>query len=391
MARARVLVADDSQTSLALVRDLLESNDYEVITARDGLEAMDAVYKEGPDVVVLDVVMPRMNGYQVCRMLKLDEQTGHIPVVMLTSKDQPADQYWGLQTGADSYVTKEQPLKMVLEAVAAVLEGSRRLSAPGPADTAGRSTSAVDLLSRLNDLLDRKLYEATILGEVSKLAWSATDLEKTTREVMGLFGKLFEFNLACLLVRGDQSRACELVWMVRAPISSSTLTACEEKVLGVLCERRGVASDRRALKRRTVAVPGVRVAQGEENGVDLGAFHAVPLGSREREAGIFGLWGSERTLASQESLQMIGMLANAAYVVLDNARLYQEMQRLASTDELTGLANYRQFQERLDREFQRSKRTGEPLAVLMMDLDDFKSINDVFGHRCGDQVLQAVG
>ncbi|MHB8990765.1 MAG: GGDEF domain-containing protein, partial [Chloroflexota bacterium] len=88
---------------------------------------------------------------------------------------------------------------------------------------------------------------------------------------------------------------------------------------------------------------------------------------------------------------MIGMLANAAYVVLDNARLYQEMQRLASTDELTGLANYRQFQERLDREFQRSKRTGEPLAVLMMDLDDFKSINDVFGHRCGDQVLQAVG
>ncbi|HEX2922550.1 MAG TPA: response regulator, partial [Chloroflexota bacterium] len=105
MARARVLVADDSQTSLALVRDFLERSGYEVVTARDGLEAIEAVYRENPDLVVLDVVMPRMTGYQVCRMLKLDEQTQHIPVVMLTSRDQPADQYWGLQTGADCYVT----------------------------------------------------------------------------------------------------------------------------------------------------------------------------------------------------------------------------------------------------------------------------------------------
>ena len=110
MARAKVLVADDSQTSLALVRDFLEHNGYEVVAARDGLEAMEAAYKESPDLVLLDVVMPRMNGYQVCRMLKLDEHTSHIPVVMLTSKDQPSDQYWGLQTGADCYVTKEAVL-----------------------------------------------------------------------------------------------------------------------------------------------------------------------------------------------------------------------------------------------------------------------------------------
>lgn len=390
MAKAKVLVADDSQTSLALVRDLLESNEYEVIVARDGLEAMEAAYRESPDVVLLDVVMPRMNGYQVCRMLKLDEQTSHIPVVMLTSKGQPADQYWGLQTGADSYVTKEQPLKTVLEAVAAVLERRGKVGLPRPTEPLGRPASAVDLLSRLNDILDRKLYEATILGEVSKLAWSATDLDRTTKEIMALFGRLFDFHLACMLVRGDKAREGELVWMVRSSLSASALSACEDRVVAILGERCGVPVDRRGLKRRTVVAPGVRVGPGGNETSVLGTCHTVPLGARDYEAGIFGLWGGERTMSSPESLQMIEMLANAAYVVLDNARLYQEMQRLATTDELTGLANYRQFQESLEREFQRSRRTGEPVAVLMMDLDDFKSINDAFGHKCGDQVLQSV-
>ncbi len=390
MAKAKVLVADDSQTSLALVRDLLETNSYEVVTARDGLEAMDAAYRENPDVVLLDVVMPRMNGYQACRMLKLDERTSHIPVIMLTSKDQPADHYWGLQTGADSYVTKEQPLKMVLESVEKVLTGRERRSEAAPSPAEGHTSSAVDLLSRLNEILDRKLYEATILGEVSKLAWSATDLDRTTKEVMSLFGKLFDFQLACMMVPEDKSRAGELIWMVRSNLPTSALAVCEEQLLAILTERCSAPPDRRALKRRTVLAAGVRVDPGKGGQPVPSSCYTVPLGSRGYDTGIFGLWGSERVLASQESLQIVGMLANAAYVVLDNARLYQEMQRLATTDELTGLANYRRFQEALEREFQRSRRTGEPMAVLMIDLDDFKFINDAFGHKMGDQVLQTV-
>jgi len=390
MARAKVLVADDSQTSLALVRDFLEHNGYEVVAARDGLEAMEAAYKESPDLVLLDVVMPRMNGYQVCRMLKLDEHTSHIPVVMLTSKDQPSDQYWGLQTGADCYVTKEQPLHMVLASVAKVLAGRSESNVLPSASAGGRSTSAVDLLSRLNDVLDRKLYEATILGEVTKLAWSTTELDTITREIMTLFGRLFDFTLACMLVPGDSSRTGELVWMVRSSISSSAMSACEETVFELQADRSGIDIDRTTVKQRIVSAPGVRVGAGDIAVQPAGKCFTVPLGSQEQAAGIFALWGGERTMESQESLQMIGMLANAAYVVLDNARLYQEMRRLATTDGLTGLANYRQFEEVLEREFQRSVRTGEPMAVLMMDLDDFKGINDAFGHKTGDQVLQAV-
>ncbi|HEX2987410.1 MAG TPA: diguanylate cyclase [Chloroflexota bacterium] len=391
MARARVLVADDSQTSLALVRDFLERSGYEVVTARDGLEAIEAVYRENPDLVVLDVVMPRMTGYQVCRMLKLDEQTQHIPVVMLTSRDQPADQYWGLQTGADCYVTKEQPLPYVLEAVGKVLAQRPERDGAAASSLGGSPFTAVDLLSRVNDILDRKLLEATILGEVTKLAWSATDLDKTTEEIMTLFAKLFDFSLACMLVRGDNSREGELVWMIRSSIASGDLSACEDALYSSQGERSGAVIDRRAVKRRIVVAPGARVGADVKDPHPVGRYYTVPLGSREQEAGVFAIWGGERTLESEESLQMISMLANAAYLVLDNARLYQEMRRLATTDELTGLANYRQFEDALEREFQRSLRTGEPMAVLMMDLDNFKGINDVFGHKMGDTVLHAVG
>ena len=391
MAKAKVLVADDSQTSLALVRDMLESSGYEVIVARDGLEAMEAAYQQRPDVMLLDVVMPRMNGYQVCRMLKLDEQTNSISVVMLTSKDQPSDQYWGLQTGADAYVTKEQPLKMVLQAIEGVLAVREKPGETRAEAAIVRSASAVDLLSRLNDILDRKLYEATILGEVSKLAWSATDFDRTAKEIMALFGRLFDFSVAGMLVPGDKSRPGELLWMVRSTLPSALLESCEEELAAVLAGKNRVPLERRGLKRRTVFGPGVRVTSDRERvATILGNSHIVPLGSRDYETGVFGLWGSERDFSSQESLRIVGMLANASYVVLDNARLYQEMQRLATTDELTGLANYRQFQETLDREFQRSRRTGDPVSVLMMDLDDFKLINDAFGHKVGDQVLHTV-
>lgn len=390
MARARVLVADDSPTSLAVVSDLLARDGHEVMLARDGLEAMELALRELPDIVVLDVVMPRMNGYQVCRMLKLDEQTGHIPVVMLTSRDQPADHYWGLQTGADMYVTKEQPLEAVSGAVSTLLHRRERAGVERPLAGPMKPPGAVELLSRLNDILDRKLYEATVLGEVSKLAWSAADVERTAREIMALFGKLFDFSLACMLVHGDGSRPTELLWMVRSCLSAATLSSCERQVLGS-CARSGhTPVHGQQVRRRAVTAPNVRVTQNEGASLACGDCHIVPLGGHGQESGLFALWCSDRCAVSPESRQTIEMLANAAFAVLDNARLYEELRRLATTDGLTGLANYRQFQESLEREFQRSRRSGEPMAVLMLDLDDFKAINDAFGHKRGDQVLQTV-
>jgi twitching motility two-component system response regulator PilH len=101
-----VLVVDDSPTELKLVSKALASKGFRVVTATDGEDALVKAAAEHPSVVVLDVVLPKKNGFQVCRTLKTTDTTKAIKVLMLTSKNQDSDRYWGMKQGADAYMTK---------------------------------------------------------------------------------------------------------------------------------------------------------------------------------------------------------------------------------------------------------------------------------------------
>ncbi|MEW5946899.1 MAG: response regulator [bacterium] len=103
---ARILVVDDSPTVVEAVRGALAGDGYEVFTAYDGIEALDLIKKQHVDLILLDIDMPRMNGYQVCKLLKRDPNFNSIPVVMLTAKTSEADRLWGIKAGSDEYITK---------------------------------------------------------------------------------------------------------------------------------------------------------------------------------------------------------------------------------------------------------------------------------------------
>lgn len=108
MSRAKVLVVDDSWTELTIISSTLQQGGFDVITAVDGEEALEKVLRENPQCVVLDVVMPRQNGFQLCRKLRHMEQGQgqHLPIILLSSKNTALDKRWGLQQGADLYLTK---------------------------------------------------------------------------------------------------------------------------------------------------------------------------------------------------------------------------------------------------------------------------------------------
>jgi twitching motility two-component system response regulator PilH len=106
MPNEMILVVDDSPTEQRIVASALARQGYRVITAADGDEAIDKAAREQPSLVVLDVVMPRKNGFQVCRHLKSTETTRAIKVLLLTGKDQDSDRFWGMKQGADGYLTK---------------------------------------------------------------------------------------------------------------------------------------------------------------------------------------------------------------------------------------------------------------------------------------------
>ena len=109
-----VLVVEDSVTQREMITDLLKGSGLIVAIATDGVEALAHIDEHCPDLVVLDIVMPRMNGYEVCRRIKSDPKTQNVPVVMCSSKGEEFDRYWGMKQGADAYIAKPfQPTELV--------------------------------------------------------------------------------------------------------------------------------------------------------------------------------------------------------------------------------------------------------------------------------------
>lgn len=114
----KVLVVDDSPTDLQMLASLLKKQGYDVVTAVDGEDAIDKAVANKPPVVVLDIILPKMNGFQVCRKLKTSEETRGIKVVLVSSKNQESDKFWGLKQGADEYIGKPYQDADLLAAVA---------------------------------------------------------------------------------------------------------------------------------------------------------------------------------------------------------------------------------------------------------------------------------
>ena len=102
----KILVTEDSQTILDMVKDLLEGEGYSVITAMDGQEAFNKAKSEKPDLIILDLMLPKLDGYKVCRMLKFDDNYKHIPIVIFTARASEADRKMGGDVAADAYITK---------------------------------------------------------------------------------------------------------------------------------------------------------------------------------------------------------------------------------------------------------------------------------------------
>jgi len=102
----KILIVDDSSTARELITGVLESEGFQLFTASNGEEAISKAQKECPDLILLDVVMPGQNGFQVCRQLKTSQLTKNIKVILVTSKNQKSDRFWGLKQGADDYLVK---------------------------------------------------------------------------------------------------------------------------------------------------------------------------------------------------------------------------------------------------------------------------------------------
>jgi two-component system cell cycle response regulator len=373
----RVLVADDSPLVLRTMEKLLASAGYAVITARDGLEAIEKGMAEAVDLVILDVTMPRMNGYQACRLLKTEPTTKSLPVVILTSRDQAGDRFWGLETGADYYITKDSEPHRILELVKNILatDGVR----PRP-PLEGRT--GVDILSRVNDLLDRKLYEATILSEIGRVARSLVQFDETFGSVMALVARVVEFDVGAMafLERDD----LDLELFLNRRTAPAVVDEAKARLLEAVAAARG-GTEATKVRARLFAPPGTGNSAEE---AALGPFASFPVETNNRLTGMLAVSGRAVGRMTAETRAFLGQVANQAHIVLENSRLFERVRNLAIRDSLTDLFNHRHIMDLVQHELERVGRYQNAFSALMIDVDHFKRINDEFGHPAGDAVLR---
>lgn len=350
---ARVLVVDDVPPNVKLLEAKLTSEYFDVLTAFSGPEALEVISREHPDIVLLDVMMPGMDGFEVCKRIKADPATAHIPVVMVTALDQPSDRVTGLEAGADDFLTKPvQDLALFarvrsLVRLKVMMDELRNRKTTGSSlgwdddeaitfDTTAPSDGHVLIVDEQERVVDRIAKALDGVGEVSFVP-GGEDAADRARE------KNYDLIIVSLTMRDtDGLRVC------------SKLRSFEE----------------------TRHVP-ILVMVDDGN---------TKLLVRALEMGV-----NDYVVRPVDKLEFLARVKTQLKRKRFADKLWENFHlsmQLATTDAVTGLYNRHYLTSHMDTRMDAAQKQGKDLSILMMDIDHFKKVNDTYGHAVGDKVLK---
>lgn len=352
---ARVLVVDDVLPNVKLLAAKLTREYFDVVTANSGPEALERIHAQHPDIVLLDVMMPGMDGFEVCEKIRADPATMHIPVVMVTALSDASDRVRGLEAGADDFLTK--PVNDV--ALFARVRSLVRLKMMTDEWRLRESTSGQLGMLVSTDSVHTQTAEA---ARVLVVEDSAIDLDKIT-ETLARDRDIVTDTDTC-------AGGLELALAEEYELIVISLTLMREDGLRLCSQLRS--------HEKTRQIPILLLADETDmdrvaKGLELGAndYLIKPIDRNE-------LLARTRTQVRRKRYQ-------------DKLRAnYEASLSMALTDSLTGLFNRRYLSAHLPRLLDRSGGNNKPVSALLFDIDHFKIVNDTWGHGVGDEVLKEV-
>ncbi len=348
---ARILVVDDIPANVKLLEARLLAEYFDVLTAADGHACLDLCARTQVDLILLDIMMPGMDGFEVCERLKSNPKTMHIPVVMVTALDQPTDRVRGLKAGADDFLTKPVNDLQLISRVKSLLR-----------------------LKALSDELRLRAQTAHTIG-----------MEELMKAEMG------NDESGNVLLVDSRGSSQERIVKALKPIAQVSAMSDPQAALFEAAETPfelvivnsnfddydplRLCSQLRSLE-RTRFVPVLLVA---DQGADTMIVRALDLGV------------NDYIIRPLDPNELIARCLTQIRRKRFNDRLRNSVQQtieLAVTDALTGLNNRRYLDNHLNVLFQRAAARGRPLSLCITDIDRFKSVNDTYGHDAGDEVLR---
>jgi two-component system cell cycle response regulator len=349
---ARILVVDDVPANVKLLEARLSAEYFDVVTAMSGAEALSICERAQCDIVLTDAMMPGMDGFEVCRRLKANPATHHLPVIMITALDQPSDRVKGLEAGADDFLTKP--------------------------------VNDIALIARVRSLVRLKMVQDELrMRAVTSREIGMRDALAEAIAVNGRDGRV-------LLVDDRASSSERIVNALRSEQTVDVETRAQEALFraadggyDLVMISLGLAefdplrlcSQIRSLD-RTRSLPILIIVEPEDDarllrGLDIGVndYLLRPIDRNE-------LCARVRTQVRRKR-----------YTDRLRDNVLQSME-MAVTDGLTGLHNRRYMENHLATLLDQAAMRGKPLSVLVLDIDYFKAVNDTYGHDAGDDVLR---
>jgi two-component system cell cycle response regulator len=348
---ARVLVVDDIEQNRKLLSDKLKNEYFHVITAVDGEDGVEKALAEEPDVILMDIMMPKLNGIDACRKLKTDPRTEHIPIVLVTALNEREDRLRGLGAGADDFLTKPVSDLHLLSRVRALTKYKMVADELRKREASGKRMGAVDIV---NSGRASEPARILVVDENERQA------RRICRYLEGLHRPISHSEASQLGISGS------MVDLLIVSLSNEKLDGLK------LCAYFRSLESTRDLPILVVAEPDDE--KKAVRALDLGASDIVikPIDSEELSA------------------RVKTQVRKKRYLDALRARLDQSME-LAVTDQLTGLHNRRYMRVQLESFVKRSQMGGSPVSILLCDIDHFKKVNDIHGHAAGDDVLREFG
>jgi diguanylate cyclase (GGDEF)-like protein/PAS domain S-box-containing protein len=366
----KLLVIDDDRSVRQLLRTALVAAGYDVLTAADGEEGLALTRIARPALVLTDILMPRMDGFQYLNVIRSDRDFDALPVVFYTGNylDQE-DELLARRLGVSRFLIKPMSPAEVVAVIRDVLEHPAASLPTDPPVT-------------LRDPAMQALYSERLVSKLKHKIVENEEARRTLENIMeGLADGVMVIDHEYTIIQVNSVMAASLALEKSAVIGRKCYEVTHHQ--SEPCEDADILCPHRAIFGRDW--PSVRTihthvnANGEEGQTEISA---TPL--KDDAGRVIAIVQTCRDVVDKsredELVKLVKQLSAAqAHLTL-----------MATTDELTGLKNRRHIRERLAEEIQRSKRTGDHLGLIMLDIDHFKQINDSHGHLFGDVVLKVV-